>query len=103
MVGRCDLVVSGIILLAQRPVSYFDSWKGLTSERYLGGREPVVLRIRTAVAGSVCRGRFACHSCGEVRGGCPERVKKQPLVGVLGMQRLRGERGGERHRQLSHG
>lgn len=62
-----------------------------------------MLRIRTAAAGSACRGRFACHSCGEVRGGCPERVKEQPLVGVLGMQRLRGERGGERHRQLSHG
>lgn len=37
MVGRCDLVVSGIILLAWRPVSYFDSWRELTSARYLGG------------------------------------------------------------------
>lgn len=37
MAGRCDLLVSGIILLAWRPVSYFDSWSELTSARYLGG------------------------------------------------------------------
>jgi len=35
--GRCDLVVSGIVLLAWRPVSCFDSWSQLTSAGYPGG------------------------------------------------------------------